>query len=96
MVKVWKWFLYLFSISNIDIKFLNKNLSNSNNYLNLIQLSINVEFERDISDVQVLKDYFDENTAKAVGERAFDRMLGMAKKSQRIKIKDDILSKYQP
>ncbi len=42
---------------------------------------VKIEFERDISDVQVLKDYFDENTAKAVGERAFDRMLGMAKKS---------------
>lgn len=40
-----------------------------------------IEFEREISEVDILKDYFEEKTAKAVGKRAFDRMLGIAKKS---------------
>lgn len=41
---------------------------------------VSIQFDREISDVDILKDYFDEKTAKSTGERAFDRMLGIAKK----------------
>lgn len=41
---------------------------------------VTIQFDRELSDVDILKDYFDEKTAKATGERAFDRMLGIARK----------------
>jgi hypothetical protein len=41
---------------------------------------VKIQFDRDISEVDILKDYFDEKTAKATGERAFDIILGIARK----------------
>lgn len=39
-----------------------------------------IQFSREIEEVDILKDYFDEKTAKATGQRSFDKVLGIAYK----------------